>query len=428
MSMRRRGRWIGFSTMAAALTAVALTAGGVPAASAAVASATATGAPAASAAVASATAGGVPTTAAGASATATATGPTDATPATGAHPATPCIQPTTATNAELTTRFGTYGDTAGRWTGADSSYSVPLPHGKTAWIYSDTFLGLVNPDHSRPADSPFVHNSIIVEQPDGTLTTYTGGTPDAPASLVTVPGGDEAQNWYWFGDATVEGGALRVMLLEFEKTGTGVFDFAFVGSAIASFELTTMSLTGTTPLPESGIHWGSAILEDGAYTYVYGVEDQQSQKWAHLARVPSGQLTNPDAWRYLADSGWVTDPTASKRVLEGVSNEFSVMKVHGAYLLVTGDATEALSAKIVGYASLSPKGPFTHKTLLYTTPETGGNVFTYNAKAHPQFTHGLTITVTYNVNSFDTADVYANVDNYRPRYVDVTATVGRCAG
>ncbi|WP_368497712.1 DUF4185 domain-containing protein [Herbiconiux sp. A18JL235] len=396
MSMRRRGRPIGFATMAAALTTLALAAGAAPL-------------------TASAAAPGTTDVLAGGSAR----------PASG-HQALPCIRPSVSTNDELTSLFDDYGDSAGRWTGADSSYSVPLPGGRTAWIYSDTFLGEVNPDHSRPADSPFVHNSIIVDD-GGTLTTYTGGTTDAPASLVTVPGGDEAQNWYWFGDATVEGGALRVLLLEFKKTGTGVFDFAFAGSAIASFDVATMALTGTTALPESGIHWGSAILEDGGYTYVYGVEDQQAQKWAHLARVPSGQLTDPSAWRYLADGGWATTPTASKRVLEGVSNEFSVQKVHGAYLLVTGDATEALSAKIVGYAATSPEGPFGHKTLLYSTPETGGNVFTYNAKAHPQFTHGRTITVTYNVNSFDTADVYADVANYRPRYIDVTANLGPCA-
>ncbi|QJU55619.1 DUF4185 domain-containing protein [Herbiconiux sp. KACC 21604] len=398
MIMRRRGRPIGLTTMAAAVTALALAATAVPVAASASAVA-----PAAAAH--------------------TVTG-VSARPAAD-HPTLPCIQTTVSTNDGLTVLFNEYGDTAGRWTGADSSYSVLLPDGRTAWIYSDTFLGEVNPDQSRPADSPFVHNSIIVDD-DGSLTTYTGGTAADSTSLVTVPGGDESQNWYWFGDGTVEGGSLRVLLLEFEKTGTGVFDFAFAGSAIASFDIATLALTGTTALPESGIHWGSAILEEGGYTYIYGVEDQQAQKWAHLARVPSGQLTDASAWRYLADGGWVADPTASKRVLEGVSNEFSVQKVHGAYLLVTGDATEALSAKIVGYAASTPEGPFGHKTLLYTTPETGGNVFTYNAKAHPQFTHGRTITVTYNVNSFDTADVYADVANYRPRYIDVTASLGPC--
>ena len=71
------------------------------------------------------------------------------------------------------------------------------------------------------------------------------------------------------------------------------------------------------------------------------------------------------------------------------------------------------------YRSKSLEGPFTKKTVLYSTPETGGNVFTYNAKAHPQLGDGHTLLITYNVNSFDTNDLYVEVDNYRPRYVAV---------
>ena len=80
------------------------------------------------------------------------------------------------------------------------------------------------------------------------------------------------------------------------------------------------------------------------------------------------------------------------------------------------------------YRSESLEGPFTGKTELYRTPETSGNVFTYNAKAHPELGNGHTLMVTYNVNSFDTNDLYAEVDNYRPRYVDVDAKVrnGQC--
>ena len=82
------------------------------------------------------------------------------------------------------------------------------------------------------------------------------------------------------------------------------------------------------------------------------------------------------------------------------------------------------------YRSKSLEGPFTGKTELYTTPETGGNVFTYNAKAHPQLGNGNTLLVTYNVNSFDTNDLYVDVDNYRPRYIDVNAKIsnGRHCG
>jgi hypothetical protein len=326
--------------------------------------------------------------------------------------------PTTSVNQPLTDAFGHYGDTGGRWTGADSAYSVKLPGDRTAWLYSDTFLGTVNADHSRPADSPFVHNSIVIKH-HAQLTTYTGGTVAMPRSLVTVAGGDEQQNWYWFGDGTVEGNHLRVLLLEFTKTGNQPFDFAFKDTAIASFSISTMQLEGITPLPADPVEWGSAIYEDGPYTYVYGVEDLQQHKYMHLARVRSGQLTT-GTWEYLGGNGWSVEQASSKRIMDGVSNEFSVTKFQGAVTLITSDATEPLSTKIVMYRSNSVNGPFTGKTLLYQTPETRGNVFTYNAKAHPEFGTSNTLLITYNVNSFNTADVYSNVDNYRPRYIDVT--------
>jgi len=40
------------------------------------------------------------------------------------------------------------------WTGGDGTSSVPLPDGRTLWMFGDTFLGQVNPDRSRPPDSP----------------------------------------------------------------------------------------------------------------------------------------------------------------------------------------------------------------------------------------------------------------------------------
>jgi hypothetical protein len=168
------------------------------------------------------------------------------------------------------------------------------------------------------------------------------------------------------------------------------------------------------------VNWGSAIYEDpdDGYTYVFGVEDNQAQKFAHLARVPAGSLT-ASGWEYFADGDWSHDPTASTRILEGVSNEFSVLRFQGKFTLVTGDATEELSAKIVMYRGDSVEGPYTGKTPLYTTPETGGNIFTYNAKAHPHLGGKNRLLVTYNVNSFDSADLYTEVDNYRPRYIDV---------
>lgn len=338
-------------------------------------------------------------------------------------PTKTCASISATVDTELTDRFGDYGDTAGMWTGADSAYSVELPDGRIAWIYSDTFLGEVNETHGRPLDSLFIHNSINVDD-DGVITTFTGGTPEAPESLVTVAGGDEAKDWYWFGDATVHGDELQVLLVEFVKTGDTMWDFAFKGNGVATFDASTLELLSVDAVATDGINWGSAIYEnpDDGYTYVYGVEDLGAQKFAHLARVAGGDLAAGE-WEYLGDAGWSTDYTATKRILEGVSNEFSVSDFQGRFTLVTGDATELLSSKIVMYRSESLEGPWTGKTVLYSTPETSGNVFTYNAKAHPQLGNGHTLLITYNVNSFDTNDLYVDVDNYRPRYIEVDAKI-----
>ena len=326
---------------------------------------------------------------------------------------------TAKVDAGLTNLFETYGNSGRGWTGADSAYSVPLPGGADAWIYSDTFLGPVNSDGSRPTDAPFIHNSLVVDE-HGKLTTVTGGTAAAPASLATVAGGNEDSDWYWSGDGTVEGDQLRIMLLEFVKTGDAAFDFAFKGSAIASIDVSTMKLDAITPLPSSNIEWGSSIMTSGQYSYVYGVEDLSSTKYMHLARVRTGQLTNASAWRFWTGSEWSTDPTSSTRIMSGISNEYSVSRFEGKYTLVTQDTSTALSPDIEMYTSASPTGPFSNETKLYSTPEPGGNIFTYNAKAHPELGSANTLVISYNVNSFDTADVFANVDNYRPRYIDVT--------
>jgi hypothetical protein len=113
-------------------------------------------------------------------------------------------------------------------------------------------------------------------------------------------------------------------------------------------------------------------------------------------------------------------------VLEGVSNEYSVTPWCGRYLLVTQDTTEVFSAKIVAYVADTPTGPFTGKTLLYTTPETGAfgsygnpNIYTYNPHVHPELGGAGRLVVSYNVNDFVSDELYGDVSIYRPRFVDV---------
>ena len=317
-----------------------------------------------------------------------------------------------------------YGDSGRGWTGADSTYSTPIPHGMEAWMFSDTFLGTVNPDHSRPAGTPFIHNSVVLQSHQA-MTTATGGTPAQPMSLFgpTPPGPptDPANVnpfWYWSGDGIAEGDTLRVFALKFVSTGTGAFDFRWDSDAIASFHLPDMRMEGLTPTYSAGnVTWGSWLLPDGGFTFVYGVEDLGAVKYMHLARARTGHLLGP--WEFFTGSGWSPDPAASARLMKGVANEYSVTRIGDRYVLITFDTNVILGNEIVAYTASSPTGPFAGPTPVYATPEAKGNIFTYNAHAHPELGKPGELVVSYNVNSFAIQDIYKNVDDYRPRFIDL---------
>src|SRR5262245_54401035 len=109
--------------------------------------------------------------AAAAALTAATAGPAAAAPPTApAHPTPTCdpaAHPTVTGVSHITgleNLFTSYANqsTHDTWTGGDSAYTALLPFGRWVVSYSDTFLGPINPDGTRSADVPFIHNSIIV--------------------------------------------------------------------------------------------------------------------------------------------------------------------------------------------------------------------------------------------------------------------------
>ncbi len=320
--------------------------------------------------------------------------------------------------AALNTLFNAYGNTSGRWSGADSTASVLLPDGRAAWLFSDTFLGTVNADFSRPTTSPFINNSIVVQDGTSLVATLHGGTVSAPESLVRAT---QAGEFYWVGDGTVDGGALRVLYNRYRRTGVGSLDVALAGTALVTFDLPGLTLRGITELPlGTTVGWGSAMLEDGGYTYVYGTEGTaDGMKFAHLARVPAGGLAGP--WQFWTGSGWSTTESASARLMSGVGTSFGIQKVNGQYVVVTQETGLIFHPGFVAYTAATPTGPFTGPVQLFTAPEPqpGSPLIAYDARLHPELAQAGKLLVSYNVNSLTSGDVYADARIYRPRFVDV---------
>jgi Zn-dependent oligopeptidase/DNA-binding CsgD family transcriptional regulator/DNA-binding LacI/PurR family transcriptional regulator/serine/threonine protein phosphatase PrpC/DNA-directed RNA polymerase specialized sigma subunit len=330
-------------------------------------------------------------------------------------------------HTELTAALASYGDTGDGWTGADSTYSRRLPDGRHLWMFSDTFLGTVHPDGSRPATSPMVKNTFVVDD-QGRMSTVHGGTADAPTAVVPSPKGQ----MLWVGGGYVTGNVLNIMLVRFVNNDPDdlMWGLTWDENVLARFDADDLSLIDLTPMPsQAGVMWSAWLDYDGTHTYVYGTEESGSDKYMHVARVSGDDLRA--RWEFFDGEGWTPNENDSARIMPGVANEYSVTRWRDRYLLITQDTSAPFSAEIWAYLSDSPTGPFTSPTLVYRAPEAGAtgsfgdpNVYAYNAHEHPDLRSGDTLIVSYNVNSLDFEGVVSDVSKYRPRFVTVRLNPG----
>jgi hypothetical protein len=316
------------------------------------------------------------------------------------------------------------------WTGSDSTYSIELPNGDSAFFFSDSYIGespakagdgTVTTDASGlrtrasncgpplcdpPTNLYHAHNSVVVRNAlTGTLTTLTG-PPDLingyATSYFAPPDAAITNHFYWMGDsAVVQTDAigtkkLFVFLMQWDNS------FTYYGSAVAQLSLPSMQIDLIQPvgnLPTtSNINWGSALWLDGgfgSYTlYIYGMKMTGTQKRPYLAKTNvTGSLldiANSANWTYWNGAGWSVNALDAAPVIgnvgdpnnaaDSISDEYSVKKLHTAsgdsYVLVGMDTTAPFGAwkDVTLYTACQPQGPFSAKTVVYSAPEAGSNL------------------------------------------------------
>lgn len=327
-----------------------------------------------------------------------------------------------------------FGDTAGpgQWSGADGTSSVALPDGRVAWFFSDTYLGPVGRDGSR-SDARFVHNSVVVQDGDR-LATVPADSPVAPPA--GTPG------WYWAGAGIVENG--RLVEFYHRIDGQGEWNFAEQGVALATFTLPGLRLENVRELPaapplpaRTPIMWGSALFDQGPWTYVYGYRGHLDRldhpKWLYLARTPRGHVSDPAAWSYDTGAGWSSDVAQAAELPTRVDSGFGVARVRKGYALITRRPSADLGdGAVLAYLARSPAGPFGDgdSALIYRAPETSDGWYVYQARVHPRLAGHDQVVMSYNVNT-SLVDANCAPQNlrqaavYRPRFVSVPFGVFR---
>lgn len=323
-----------------------------------------------------------------------------------------------ATRADdFTTQF----DRNQGWTGADGTYSVPLPDGKTMWLFSDTFWGKVAADGSRAAGTQFINNSIAIQDSSGNIGFHHGGPKGKPKAIFTPPDG---KGWFWLHDAVADSrGVTTILLGQFEKNDNGgALGFRNTGAWLANLELTDIgpTVSGYQKIPHfrEGLFFGSSVMKADGFVYIYGAKETDNRKDSVLARVPEDKFADPESWDFFDGTGWNRNMEAAASVTKDVSMEYSVHKdKSGDYVMVTQGG--GLSPDIQVRRADKPEGPWSEPTVVWTAPEQDTVDIAYNAKAHPELSDERGVLISYNVNSLSWERNLSNADIYRPRFIRV---------
>jgi hypothetical protein len=304
------------------------------------------------------------------------------------------------------------------WITADLPASVDLRDGRVLWLFGDTWTGARTPDGGIAPGARLQHNSAFVQ---------TGGCVDlvgtAGAGWLTIPGSDD---FWWPAGGVVPGGAhgrvIDVFVTRVHRTGPGVFDFAPVGMDVVQLRRTDFATVGVRPLPHQERLWGSSIVADRGWLYLFG-RDYTAGPSTYLARVRADALGG--RWQFRSGRRWSRDPAGATPVITArpFNNAMVARIADGRWLAIAKDR-EFDGTALIGWSAGAPQGPWRPTGPLVAAPTTGRpDEFTYLAASHPEIhLAGKRLLVSWNLNS-RAADLAHLVDpvaaTYGPRFAAI---------
>lgn len=320
------------------------------------------------------------------------------------------------------------------WVGADGAYSVPLSDQKWLWLFSDTFVGSIR--DGKRTGVKMVNNTVGIQEgraDKAKLAFAIRKIEGQPKAMLAPPDG---KGWFWLQAGIAIDSRLFVFLPRIEKAGSGgAFGFKHVEQWLGTianpdadpseWKTTYSKLPFAEFVAERTVSFGSAVLRDGDFVYIYGYEEKPGKPFLArkllVARVPAGKLAEFDSWRFLGNGEWKSDVKDATPAASGLATEYSVSYVPGLKKYAMVYTENGLGDRIVGRFAASPAGPWSEPLLLFRCPEMRANkkVFSYAAKAHPHLGGENDLVITYCVNAFELGPVIDDATLYWPNFVRV---------
>ncbi|MEO7678256.1 MAG: DUF4185 domain-containing protein [Verrucomicrobiota bacterium] len=344
----------------------------------------------------------------------------------GADGVPPAIKFTSQAAPELDAQF----QNTNGWIGADGAFSIPLSDDKTLWLFSDTWVGEIR--EGKRLHPVLINNSIALQRrgamPELVYPTNQGGRAEA---LVKPQDG---VGHFWLFHAFRGRDGLFLFLHQIKTTDSkSAFGFKTVGVSIgvvsnpdeapALWKIVQTKLPFTEILEKESLLFGSAVMKDGEFVYIYGnsSRSEPGKRGLVVARVREDEFMKFDAWRFFSNGKWVRNFHDATPISPDAPSENSVWYQSSLKKYVTV-YSQGIGGKILLRTAAAPTGPWSEAQTIFECPEMkwSPKVFCYAGKAHPEIaTRPDEIIVTYAANSHDFMEVLGNARLYWPRFIRV---------
>ncbi len=241
---------------------------------------------------------------------------------------------------------------------ADYQRAVPLPDGRTLWLFQDASITL--PPPPPPPEPPplplpgtpppppvvpatrLVHNAALL-QTGSCFDLLRSGTDDAPGPWLFPAETAPFSHWFWPLDATVgQDGRLYVFVAEMVERGPLYLSTTEpIATRVVAVDLATMTpvAAGLAPNASASLY-GFSIASDATWTYLYSqchrqfgwspsilllAHDLSCSSNVTVARVPKGQvLQSPSYWD---GATWQPDAARAKPVIPSAGRSVNPSQV-----------------------------------------------------------------------------------------------------
>jgi hypothetical protein len=334
------------------------------------------------------------------------------------------------------------------WSGGDQMTSFKAPNGKIYWISGDTILSDgEGHDGSYPqTGTTMVSNRILLQNRDTLENAMADGSFAIPSPVARTSGTKEK---YWAQGAFFADGYLYLLCQRVRNDPTpGTLGFKLVGTELAKYRFAAdgkLTFVKMVPTPSTNVwegvgpahvQWAADAIRHGRYVYVFGYTNAQrgdlASHYSYVARVPSGQVEQPSAWRFYRKSAkdWVRSTTQLSSATDNrdaiVSSQISSARVIAGKIVIAHKPWNGFGSSVYAEVGPNPQGPFRQIKLFESPAGTwqGRRYWTYAPMLHPEqrlagADVGKTlVSINWNGRDFF-SDVLSNADLYKPRFFAV---------